>query len=130
MKELKIKINKGNTGKIEDAIKAAEGRATARTINAGWIMNSVERVEDALNIPKTHMKGIRVDVDPHAQSFPRAYKYTPESTQFSAEYNGKEWVLTGIWRGACHGCTQEFSITLTDEAKAAIIKSFETGTRI
>ena len=130
MKELKIKINKGNTGKIEDAIKAAEGRATARTINAGWIMNSVERVEDALNIPKTHMKGIRVDVDPHAQSFPRAYKYTPESTQFTAIHNGKEWELTDISRRPCRGCTQEFSITLTDEAKEAIIKSFEYGTRI
>lgn len=129
MKELKIKVNEANTGKIAAAIKEAEGRASARTINEYYVIDGLRRVENALEIPKKHMKGIKVVIDPHAQSFPNAYRYTPGSTQFSAEYNGKEWVLTGVWRGACGGCTQEFSVNLTEEAKAAIIKSFETGAR-
>ena len=130
MKELKIKITENNREKIEAVIKEAEGKTRVRTISVDDIIGALQRVAFALEIPKSHMKGIKVVVDPNAQNFPNAYRYTPESTQFSAEYNGKEWVLTGIWRGACRGCTQEFSITLTDEAKEAIIKSFEMGTRI
>ena len=109
---------------ISDAIKEAEGRATVRTIDADDILHRLAQIEDTLHISKKAMQGVVVSVDLHAQSFPNAYKYLPQSTQFVAEYVAGHWSLLHVFRGRCGGPRCEMRVTLTDEAKAALISRF------
>lgn len=111
------------TAKLTDAIKEAEGRATARTITAEIVLKTLSEVENRLNIAKKYLKGVKVIANPNAQTFPRAYKYTAESTYFCAEHNGKAWKITNIYREECENT--RVNIELTDDAKAAIIRNAE-----
>lgn len=107
---------------LTDAIKAAEGRATARTISASRILDILEGIEYRLHISKKALEGVTVHVDDHAQKFPNSYKYVPESTHFIAVYKAGTWRVTDIHRGTCTTC--ESTVDLTDAAKAAIIDRF------
>lgn len=108
---------------LGDAIREAEGRATARTLTAATIVEALAIVEDKLNITKKAMEGIVVTADWNAQSFPRAYKYTPESTHFSAVYKAGSWRVTNIWRDRCTS-GERFTVTHTDVSRAALIERF------
>ena len=105
---------------IQIAISEAEGKARVRTITPIDIIVRLEQIEERLDIPKSRMKGVTVTVNDSAQKFPSAYKYTPESTYFTAEHNGKNWKLTRIWRDRCTNSVA--SITLSDTAKEAIVE--------
>lgn len=65
---------------ISSAIVTAEGRAYVRRLTAEELLNTLETVERRLSIPATHMRGVQIDADPHAQAFPSSYNGTPEST--------------------------------------------------
>lgn len=125
--ESKIKAFSDAAGALSAAIREAEGRATARTITARDIVSRLKEIEKGLNIHKKNMNGISVHVDENAQDFPRAYKYTPESTHFYATFKGGSWIITGIERARCRSASQKITITLTEEAKAAIIDRIEAG---
>lgn len=114
-----------NAEKLTAAIKTAEGRATARTITAADIMDALETIEERLGIPKAHMIGITAEVDVNAQTFPNAYKYRPESTQFEAKRTASGWKVVNIYRGTTHGPSTRYSLTLTDKARESIIESRE-----
>ena len=104
-----------------DAIDSVEKRCTARTIRAEYICAAIKEIEDRLyNISKKALNGTSFGYDVHAQSFPHAYKYKPESTQFSAKFNGKEWFVTDIWRGLCD--KRKCGIILSDTAKEAMLE--------
>jgi hypothetical protein len=114
---------------LSDAISEAEGKASVRGISPYIILDALSGIERSLNIPKKHLEGVKVHCDPNAQSFPRAYRrashgHSPLSTQFDAEYTKGSWRITSITRTYCG--THEADLTLTDEAKAAIIRRFET----
>jgi len=101
-------------------IKKAEGRATARTITAENLVETLIEIENRLGITKKSMEGIRVVVDYNAQTFPSAYKYRPESTFFVAVYN-KGWKLTDIRRDWTRSPKQAVQIEHTEDSKKAII---------
>lgn len=114
---------------LSDAISDAEGKASVRGISPYIILDALSGIERELNIPKKHLEGVKVHCDPNAQSFPNAYRrashgHSPLSTQFDAEYTKGSWRITSITRTYCG--THEAGLTLTDEAKAAIIRRFET----
>ena len=104
---------------ITAEIEAAEGRAYERTLTAREIIDSLTRLERRLNIPRKYMVGIKVKIDVNAQKFPSAYKYTPMSTVFFAEYRKSGWFLTSVQRRSCG--SKEYQITLTPEAENAIL---------
>lgn len=108
---------------INEAIRAAEGRAKERRINVECILDAIHDVEDLLNINKKAMEGITVDCDPNAQHFPRAYKYIPESTQFTIKFEHDKWWLTDIRRENCRN-TKKAVIHHTEASKAALIERF------
>ena len=122
---MKIKVDEKHVEQLQAAIEEAEGRAKARTITAMTVLWAVKEVEQTLSIPKKHMIGIRVRCDLHAQKYPNAYKYTPESTQFNLERFPSGWFVTDIERWRTGGTEKKFTITLTDDAKAALIERFE-----
>lgn len=120
-----IIANANNVEKMNKAIADAEGRATARTISADDIMDALDAIEKRLGIPKAHMVGIRAEVDVNAQTFPNAYKYRPESTQFTAVRTASGWKVTDIYRGTTRGPSTRYVLALTDKARESIIKSME-----
>lgn len=109
-----------------DAIRAAEGRATARTITPEEVVSALDIVERKLDLPKKHLDGVTVDIDYHAQDFPRAYKYTPESTHFCAVYKRGSWRVIDIYRATTRRASQAYKVDLTDAAKEAIIAHYST----
>ena len=114
------------SAKIIDAIQSAEGRASARTILPWDIARKLNEIEDKLGIAKKALEGVSVDVDIHAQDFPKAYKYTPESTQFSAVFRGGSWRITNIERNSTRRYGREVVVTHTDESRKAILDRFTT----
>ena len=122
---MKILVKEKNLAKLNAAIKEAEGRATARTIDAETIFKCAAHIERVLGIPKVKMIGIVANVDYHSQNFPNAYKYTPESTHFTMEYTKSGWVLLDVSRRTTRRQAQCYRLSLTPTAKDAIVHSME-----
>lgn len=110
-----------------DAIRAAEGRATARTITPEEVVSALYMITEKLGfLPRKYMEGVAVDIDYHAQDFPHAYKYTPESTHFCAVYKRGSWRVIDIYRATTRRASQAYRVDLTDAAKEAIIAHYST----
>lgn len=118
-------VKESNMKKINEMIKKAEGRATARTIGYKDIAYNIEDIEKTLGIPKKDMIGIVAYVDSNAQDFPNAYKYTPYSTQYVIERKASGWDLVEVERGRTERRKRKFRLKLTDIAKEAIVISKE-----
>lgn len=118
----KIRINIKNADKLNAAIKAAEGRATARTETAESIARMLADIAGRYGIPKKRLDGTRVYFD-GGQKFPTAYKYTPESTHWEAEYKNGNWFVTAVWRDRCPNRTTQGTIAYSDTAKAWILEN-------
>ena len=110
--------------KVNAAIKEVEGRATVRTASAADLADALLEIEKKLSITKKAMEGVSACIDVHAQDFPNAYKYTPLSTQFFCEFRKGYWRLKNIVRDDCEKAGQKFRLSLTDEAKDAIIHRY------
>ena len=118
-----MKINTANTDKVNAAIKAAEGRATARTITATDIGAEIIRLNrwlDNNSVPMKVRAGLTFCVDPNAQSFPSSYRYTPESTQIRLTIgaDGKTYFLTRVGRAICRLGHRRLAVS--GEARAAL----------
>lgn len=114
-----MKINITNEVKLTEAIKAAEGKATARTITASSIQNILNKV--GVGIAKTKLNGTKVHYT-GAEYFPNAYKYVPDSTHWVAENINGKWYVTDIYRATCpNRSTWNTSIEYSDEAKEATL---------
>ena len=120
-----IKIDEQHAEKLTAAIAAAEGKARARTITAADMVADVERISKRFAlITKAALEGVQVDVDHHARIFPKAYKYTPESTHFSAVYKRGGWYLVEVERGRTRSPGQAVQVALTGKARSAIIAAY------
>ena len=120
-KSEKMAIFAEKAAKLTTAIKETEGRASVRCIASATVMECLLTIERNLSITKTALEGVEAHVDYHAQDFPKAYKYTPESTHFCAVYRSGSWRITNISRSATYRAGRTYTLTLTDAAKAAII---------
>ena len=106
--------------KLNEYIKSAEGRATARTIDAHDIIEALTEVDAYLGISKKAMKDTTVRIDCNAQKFPNAYKWTPESTIVFAKFTSTGWSIESIARSAT--MTKRFQLSLSDTAEEAYLK--------
>lgn len=126
MKE--IIINLKNAEKIMTAINAAQGRATARTINSfDQLLEIVESVEKRIGrMPKAALEGTMFMYD-FRQHFPQAYKFRPESTEIFCKYSKGSWRLVSVCRNYCPNSNSgyPYALTLSDSAKAEILKRYE-----
>lgn len=115
-----MKIIITNKEKLNEAIREAEGKATARTIDA-------ERIEGILNeigegIAKAKLHGTKVYYD-GAEHFANSYKYRPMSTHFQAENIKGKWYVTNIFRDTCPRRVNNTLICYSEEAKSVIISN-------
>ena len=114
-------VDEAAAEKLNLAIIEAEKRCTVRCIGVYDICKTLIEIEQRLNITKKSMEGVRIFVDYHAQNFPSAYKYRPESTVFEAEYRKGSWRITDIRRGGTRRSGHGIKITLTEEAQKAVL---------
>jgi len=127
---MKIVVNEKNREKIAEAIRNAEGKATARTITVGAVNMAAEAAERELRgLTKAEKLGSRMIVDDNAQDFPQAYfrkaRSVPESTQFELEYTASGWALVNVYRARTKGAYYGQELRLTEEGKAAVIRLVE-----
>lgn len=115
-----MKINIQNTEKLSEAIKVAEGRATARTVKAEDIQYILHEIGEG--IPKAKLNGTKVYYD-GARQFPSAYRYMPESTHWSAENVKGRWYITEIKRSYCPNRINNTHIAYSEEAKQRILEN-------
>lgn len=120
---MKIIIKDSNKEKIEIELTKAQQSCTRRTIRFDDLANIIKNIEYKLDIPKKYMLGVSADVDYHAQDFPRAYKYNPESTHIRIKKVASGWALIDVWRGKCRPSTQRYILDLPDDAIMAIVES-------
>lgn len=110
--------------KLRQMIAEAEGgRVSARKIDVKDIIDDLIAVNEYLGITKKSLKGTTVHVDHHAQTFPGAYKGTPESTHFDAVFT-TGWIITAIYRDTC--VKQKYSLKLSETAKAEYLQNAES----
>lgn len=126
MKEIIIKAQ--NAQRIMEAIKAVQGKATARTIDSyAELENIVKSVESRIGgMSKTELEGTEFIYDDR-QHFPNAYKWRPESTWIKCRYSKGSWRLTDTGRGYCpnSNSSYRYALYLSESAKAAILKRYQ-----
>lgn len=110
---------------LTEAIKEAEGKAKERTITAWQVVEMLDKIDRKLDLTKKAMNGITASVDLYAQDVPRAYKYKMMGTRFEAEFKAGSWRITKIWRDEVRRGSQRVYLTLTEDAKAALIEKYE-----
>ena len=117
---LKKRIVITNVEAIAEAIKTAEGKATARTLDVKKIQKILDGVSNGST--KTAINGTKVHYD-GAQHFPNAYKYRPESTHFTAENVRGKWYVTDIYRDTCPNRVKNTQVTYSEDAIKAILEN-------
>ena len=114
-----IIICEKNREAIENMIGQAEGKATARCLTF-----RIAQLETALGIAKKDMEGVKYDLDDHAQNFPRAYKYKPDSTHAVIERKAGKWRLNKVYRYTCRNEKHIFEcLMMPVETETAILNS-------
>jgi len=123
-------INEANAAKIMESFKAAQGRATARTIDSFHELEEIiAGIEERLEgITKTAKDGTMINYN-FQQHFPNAYKYIPDSTQFTLIYKRGAWRidLESIERYTCPNNSRPYpyNMRLSETAQAAVLAMYE-----
>ena len=115
-------FKENNRVKLEEMFKKANGKCKERILTYKNVEYSLKEIEEHLGIPKKDMIGIVVVVDPNAQDFPNAYKYTPYSIYYTAERKPSGWDVKPFGKYRTARASRMAVIELTDRAKEAIIE--------
>ena len=96
-----ILVTEKNAKKIQSVLDEVQKRAKVRKATVFDVYSFVKKIFDTVKVPKKLLDGVSVRCDTNAQTFPRVYKYVPESTIFKISVkNGKPY-LSDIYRGTC-----------------------------
>ena len=106
---------------ISSALDEIQKRCTVRTVTVEDMDRILEEVADRIGISKKALTGTKVYYT-GAEKFPNAYRHIPESTHFSAEYNGKAWVVLCVSRDICPNRINNVGTQLSDTAKDAVME--------
>jgi hypothetical protein len=119
-------FKESNRVKLEEMFKKANGKCRERILTYSNVERSLNKIENHLGINKKDLIDIVVIVDPNAQDFPNAYKYTPYSIYYRAKRKPSGWDVEPFGKYRTARASRMAEITLTDRAKEAIIekKSF------
>ena len=123
-------IKKENEEKIMKAFKKVQGRATTRTIDYWHQLCKIIFAIDARigNVTNKAKNGTVVKYN-FQQHFPSAYKYSPDSTNFTLMFDKGNWRIDieSIKRDTCPNTSKryEYDLILSDSAKAEILNRYE-----
>lgn len=107
-----IVIKPANRERLQAALSAAEGRATARLISAEDLIRLTAELEEQLirYSTKKARNGLIAKIAPHVERFPNAYKWRPEGTACRVEYSSGTWKLINSSREYCDDLSNGTSI--------------------
>jgi hypothetical protein len=120
-----MKINVKNEKQVNEALNKVN--AKVRNANHQSVVAIVWQIEKKLaekGLPKKLWEGLSFIGDINAQSFPNAYKWTPESTQFKLQRFASGWFMVDAQRMCCKERMVTMACALNDEQKQAVISNF------
>lgn len=120
----KVVLKEKNRERIENELKTVQHRCTVRLISFDDIVKMSKKIKKYYNLSNKELNGCKFVVDVHAQTFPSAYKYTPESTKFILEFNNSYWKVLDVFRAETNKDGGVIEARLTELAKQAIIEHF------
>ena len=120
-----IVIKEENKDGIEKILNEVQKLCRVRLITYNEMYDFLEKLRKLYPISNKNLNGCVFEIDLNAQTFPSAYKYTPESTQFEVIYKNGYFKLIAVYRYQTKGPKSKVEAKLTSEAEAAILKSFE-----
>lgn len=91
-------FSKSTLNALEAALKEANGRATARTLDVDDIVEYLRGYMCRLDISKKALTGTKVTVHASMEQLPRAYKWNADSTKASFLFDGKKWKFLTVER--------------------------------
>ena len=102
-----IVIKPANEARLQAALTAAEGKATARLISAEDLIRLIDELDMQLRRYSTYKarEGLVAKIAPHVDRFPRAYKWRPEGTACLVEYSNGTFKLLSVGRDYCDNPT-------------------------
>ncbi len=122
-----IKITAKNFDKIEEALKAVNGRATSHAITTAHLIDCIseeaeKRLEDA-GVPKAARAGCRLTHVPEGP-WAKAYKYAARTTRVVLERRATGWFLVHIEQDEVYPREKQlFELCVTDEQRRIIAKA-------
>ena len=116
-------FKENNKEKINAMFAEANGKCRERILTYDNVEAALTKIERQLGIAKKDMVGIVALIDPNAQDFPRAYKYTPYSIYCIAVRKASGWDVEPFGKSRTARASRMASLTLTDRAKEAILES-------
>ena len=131
---MKIKITTENAAKINEALDAVNGKATAFTIHFyDDVMKYAEAVEKMLEksqLPKAERSGAAAQIRPAGPST-NAYKYAAKSTTIRIERGSKDWFLVNVSETSVHPKQNEsIRITISPAQRDTITRKALEGYRV
>ena len=122
-----IIVKPENQNKINALFDSVQKRCTVRVADYDLVSKVCASVEKRVGISKRALEGTRFDYD-FRQTFPSAYKYTPDSTHFTCVYHSNKWyLLPQVHRYTCPNSASyyQYKLMLSDTAKAAVLAKYE-----
>lgn len=119
---MKIRVLESNRTRINTELQRVQSRCEVRLVDFDDIRRMIKTIEDRLQISKKSLEGCEAVVDIHAQNFPHAYKYTPDSTWVKLAYSAGCWQFIDAQRARTASEGHGYVLSLTPAAEAEILR--------
>ena len=120
--KLPIILNERNRKRVAELLDSVQGGCKVRTVTVEEIYDiSNKLLSYPISWTKTALEGSTFWIDLNAQTFPRAYKYTPQATVVELKMIKGSMRITSVSRDIC--TSKKVSIHLSDTAKEFLIKN-------
>lgn len=119
---MKIRVLESNRTRINTELQRVQSRCEVRLVDFDDIRRFCQKIEWHLRISKKALEGVEAVVDIHAQNFPHAYKYTPDSTWVKVAYSNGCWHYIDAQRARTASEGHGYVLSLTRAAEAEILR--------
>ena len=118
-----IIVKSANAEKIQAILDAANGRSRERLADYTDVLYAIDTLDrkfDGIN-----KDGLKVEFNPHAQSFANSYKGVPMATTFVLLYLYSKWRLLNANRVPC-GTVRFRVLHMEPDTRYSILRKYET----
>lgn len=121
-----IIIKETNSERIQKQLDEFQTRYRERTINSEDILEMITKLDDYFYfVAKSRLDGVKANLCFYPTIRVNAYKYSMDATWANVEYKNNSWRLVGLERADVNGKKRNAYLKLTEDAKQAIIESYE-----
>lgn len=120
-----ILICEKNATRIQSILDQVQTRSKVRNIDVWDVYGYVEKFFKTVTVQKSVLDGVRVTINPNAQTFPNAYKYVPSGTVFTIQFKGGKMYLCDVQRDTCGAHVFNFRFPSPKVAQMVVNNSFD-----